>query len=259
MTGARHQVGCANIHILYSAAQRNAEGKQKMARPTRRDAVAVKRGATSLSSQIHTDLLARIQNGEIGPEDRLVDIGIAQEMGVSRMPVREALLRLANDGYVTSTTRGFMLSRLEHEDITDIFEVRRLIEPRAAANAARDLTAADHAVLTAALEDARAAIAARDITRLAQANVVFRHTWLGAVRNTRLAETISRFADQVQFIRGVTLDDPHVQQIVLVGLTRLHAAFLARDAMATADAMTDFLVNAQQAYDEGYRRGSAGN
>lgn len=225
-----------------------------MGEPKSRRSAAITRNTESLSSQVHSNLLNRIQRGEVGPDDRLVDIGIAQEMGISRMPVREALLRLANDGYVTSTTRGFMLARLAFSDVTDIFEVRRLLEPRAAANAARDLTDEAHAVLTQAVEDARTAIRSGDVALLTQANVVFRQTWISALANQRLAETISRFADQVQFIRVATLDDPDVQKIVLSGLIRLHAAFLARDATAASDAMSDFLSSAQQAYVEGFRR-----
>ena len=210
----------------------------------------------SLSSRIHEDLLTRIQHGEIGPGDRLVDTGIAQQLGVSRMPVREALLRLANDGYLISTSRGFILSPLAHQDILDIFEVRRLLEPRAAAHAARALTAADHASLTAALAEARAAVAAADVPRLVQANMGFRNCWLGALENRRLAETILRFADQVQFVRIATLDDAGVHRIVLTGLERLHAAYLARDALAAADATLDFLTRAQQAYTDGLARDS---
>lgn len=205
----------------------------------------------SLSRRIHKDLLTRIQRGQIGPADRLVDTGIARSLGVSRMPVREALLRLANDGYITSTTRGFILKPLSHRDIMDIFEVRRLLEPRAAAHAARVLTGADHATLTGALEEARAATATGDVPRLVQANIGFRDCWVGALDNRRLAATIERFADQVQFIRTATLDRPRVHRVVLTGLERLHGAYLARDALAASDAMLDFLTSAQQAYGDG--------
>lgn len=205
----------------------------------------------SLSSQIHDDLLSRIQHGEIGPADRLVDTGIAQELGVSRMPVREALLRLANDGYVVSTSRGFILSPLTHRDVLEIFELRRLLEPRAAAHAARSLTEADHGALTSALAEASAAVANGNVARLVQANVSFRGIWIAALENRRLAEIIGRFADQVQFVRLATLDDARIHRIVLGGLERLHTAYLARDAIAASDATLDFLTAAQQAYGDG--------
>jgi hypothetical protein len=58
--------------------------------------------------------------------------------GTSRMPAREALLRLTNERYLVGTTRGFVTPRLSLEDIRDIFAVRLLLEPRAAANAAEE-------------------------------------------------------------------------------------------------------------------------
>lgn len=207
-----------------------------------------KKANESLSSQIHSELLQKIQRGDIGPADRLVDIGIAKEMGVSRMPVREALLRLANDGYVVGTTRGFVLPTLDRQDIADIFEIRRLIEPRAAANAARDMSEADHERLRQAVVDAERAVATGDADGLALANVQFRQTWIGALANRRLAETLSRFSDQVQVVRAGTLSHPDTQQVVIQGLYRLRDAYLARDAMAAGDAMSDFLASAQSAF-----------
>ena len=81
----------------------------------------------SLSERIYGDLRGRLQRCEIGPEDRLVDTEIAIAYGTSRMPVREALLRLANEGYLVGTTRGFTVPRLSLDDIREIFEVRRLL------------------------------------------------------------------------------------------------------------------------------------
>ncbi len=158
------------------------------------------------------------------------------------MPAREALLRLANEGYLVGTSRGFVTPRLSLEDIREIFEVRRLLEPRAAANAARDLTPADEAKLTAAITDARAAARADDIERLILANIAFRAAWLGAVRNRRLAETIARFVDHVQTVRLGTLADPQTRNVVSEGLEGLYRAFRARDAAAAHDHMAGFMA-----------------
>lgn len=218
-----------------------------------------KKTSENLSSQIHSELLQKIQRGDIGPADRLVDIGIAKELGVSRMPVREALLRLANDGYVVGTTRGFVLPTLARQDIADIFEIRRLIEPRAVGNAARDMTEADQEKLCRAVADAERAVAAGDIDALALANVEFRQTWIGALANRRLAETLSRFSDQVQVVRAGTLIHPETQQVVIQGLRRLRDAYLVRDSMAAADAMSDFLASAQSAFFADLDRQHTGN
>jgi DNA-binding GntR family transcriptional regulator len=206
---------------------------------------AARRG-DSLRNQIYLDLRNRIQTGLIGPDDRLVDTEVAAEQGVSRMPVREALLQLANEGYLSGTTRGFVLPRLEPQDVADIFEIRRLLEPRAAANAARDMTPAAIALLQDALGEAEAAVKTDDARRLALANAAFRHTWIAALTNVRLAETLGRFADQVQVVRSRTLHDHESQRVVLRGLARLADAFARRDPLAAYDRMTAFIADAEE-------------
>lgn len=202
----------------------------------------------SLRHQIYNDLRDKLRRGTIGPTDRLIDVNIAKSLGVSRMPVREALLQLISEGHLVGTTRGFVLPELTPQDIGDIFEVRKLLEPRAAANAARDLDRDGVAMLREALEHARRAVAQADAGELAAANVAFRKTWLEALRNRRLAETISRFADQAQVVRLETLMDPATQIIVREGMTGLHDAFSRGDTIAAQDRMTAFIAEAEKSY-----------
>jgi DNA-binding GntR family transcriptional regulator len=211
----------------------------------------------SLRQQIYLDLRGRLQRGEIGPDQRLIDVSLAEALGVSRMPVREALLQLMNEGYLVGTTRGFMLPRLTLDDIADIFEVRRLLEPRAAANAARDLDGEGHARLKAALARAEEARDRQDPVELALANIAFRDTWTGAVRNQRLAATISRFADHVQVVRFGTLHDPSIQSVVVDGMADLYDAFIRRDALAAQDRMTAFIAEAEKSFFQVHRERSA--
>src|SRR5262245_23642466 len=85
--------------------------------------------AMSLREQIYENLCERIHTGKLTFEDRLVDVDIANEFGVSRMPVREALMQLVHDGMIESTSRGFVLRRYSDAEIEEIFEIRRLLEP----------------------------------------------------------------------------------------------------------------------------------
>lgn len=202
----------------------------------------------SLRERIYLDLRRRLQRSEIGPDDRLVDTEIAAAYGASRMPAREALMRLVHEGYLKGSTRGFVVPALSLSDVLEIFEIRRLLEPRAAALAARDLTEPAAAALSAALAEARAAESGGDVEALILANIAFRSAWLGAVRNARLAATIARFADQVQAVRLATLRDAATRRVVVAGLARLHEAFLRRDAVTAADRMAEFVAQAEAAF-----------
>jgi len=202
----------------------------------------------SLRSQIYYGLRDRIHRGGVGRDERLVDTDIAAALGVSRMPVREALLRLTHEGYLVGTTRGFMLPRLTEDDIANIFEVRRILEPRAAAHAARDLDEAGIAALRRAAQDAAEAAATGDADLLYRANADFRAVWLAAVANDRLASAIARFADHVQVVRLKTLGDPPTQRLVADNLALLCEAFARHDSVAAADRMTRFIELAETAF-----------
>jgi DNA-binding GntR family transcriptional regulator len=215
---------------------RNPPDEQRLSRPD------------SLRERIAADLRQRLQSGQIGPADRLVDVDIAARYGTSRMPAREALMQLVSEGYLVGTTRGFAVPPLSLDDIRDIFEVRRLLEPRAAANAARDLDEAGAEALAAALALARRAAANDDAEAMIAANMAFRASWLGAVRNRRLAATIARFVDHVQTVRLKTMQRRATRQVIVEGLEGLYDAFVRHDSVAASDRMTAFMAAAEAAF-----------
>ncbi|MCX7140239.1 MAG: GntR family transcriptional regulator [Proteobacteria bacterium] len=207
----------------------------------------------NLSERIYNDLRERLQRGSMLPEERLVDKDLAAAYGASRMPAREALarealLRLVNDGYLIGTSRGFAIPTLSLEKISDLFEVRRLLEPQAAANAARHMNAATVAELTAAMHQARAAVADNDAHLMILANMAFRNAWLSRVANRSLADTIARFVDHVQTIRLSTLRDPAARRVVVEGLEGIFAALVKGDATQTKVRMAAFLAAAERVF-----------
>jgi DNA-binding GntR family transcriptional regulator len=203
------------------------------------------KGRPSHSDRIHAEYLARIQRGEIGHDDRLVDTAIAADMGVSRMPVRDALMRLTHEGYLVATTRGFMLPSLTRADVLEVFEIRRLLEPRAAAWAAQTLTSKALAEMTAAVSDAESTLESGDITLFYKASEAFRNAWLSAVPNRELQQTIRRYLSQVQAVRMTTMRDRASHEIIVAGQKALLAAFCARDGVAAADQMLRFVIAAE--------------
>lgn len=205
-----------------------------------------------MSRQSHRDriydlLIQQIRSGAVGWDDRLVDVALAAELGVSRMPARDALLRLVAEGYLVSTTRGFMLPRLTADEVLEVFVLRRLLEPRAAAMAAQ---AMDPEVL-ARMEGAVAragALPAGDTATLFALSEVFRNAWLSLVPNRPLLQTIRRYFVQVQNVRLVTMRDPATIPVILAGQRDLLAAYRARDPVAAADRMLRFVVEGEQAF-----------
>ena len=205
--------------------------------------------------RIHGLLLQRIQTGGVGWQDRLVDTALAAELGVSRMPVRDALMRLSAEGYLVPTTRGFTLPNLSDGDVLDVFELRRLLEPRAAAMAAQAMESGRLALLTDAVAQARGTLESGDVALFYHASERFRSGWLDAVPNRTLVETIQRYLAQVQTVRLTTMRDPVSHAVIVDGQRDLLSAFAARDAVAASDRMLRFVIEGEQAF----RRARQGN
>lgn len=203
---------------------------------------------TSHRQRIHDTIRIRILNGEIGPEDRLVDTVIAAEMGVSRMPVREALMQLVSEGYLEGTTRGFALPSLSHERVLDTFLLRRLLEPHAAASAAQARTEADLAQMGAAVEESAQTLSSGAFEPFFRASEVFRNTWLAAVPNRELCAAIQRLSGQVQTVRLATMRDPEAHRTIIAGQRDLLEAFVRRDALAAEERTLRYVMDGEASY-----------
>lgn len=203
-------------------------------------------GPTTLSASAYEYLLVRLRGGSVGLGERLVEADIATQLGVSRVPVRQALLQLVAEGYLVSTPRGYKVPSFSPEDVEDVFELRLLIEPRAAALAARDITQSQIEMVDLAIAEAKAADRANDAPGVFNAGRQFRDAWLSAVRNSRLASSITRYADQVAFVRRMTLSEPQRRQTVIAGYEALRLAFTRRDSVAAHDCMLQLVLAARR-------------
>lgn len=204
--------------------------------------------SVSLREQIYEHLRERIRTGQLTFEDRLVDVDIASQFGVSRMPVREALMQLVHDGAIESTSRGFVLRRYSDQEIADIFEIRRLLEPAAAEIAARKMTESALEIMESAIQAGITASIADDFADFVVANAAFREAWIAQVPNKQLIAALSRYFDHVQIIRLVTLSQRPVRDSVLGRLRKIHDAFRAGDAERAAALFRDHVDEAEQAY-----------
>lgn len=204
--------------------------------------------AMSLREQVYENLRERIQTGQLTFEDRLVDVDIANQFGVSRMPVREALMQLVHDGMIESTSRGFVLRRYSDEEIEEIFEIRRLLEPAAAAIAASKMTEDAISVMDEAIEAGIKASDAEDFTGFVLANAAFRRAWMGQIPNTQLVAALARYIDHVQIIRLVTLSQRAVREDVLSRLRSIRDAFEAGNEESLAALFKEHVDAAVLAY-----------
>lgn len=117
------------------------------------------------------ELRDAIVRGDLAPGAPIRQSAAAEQLGLSIIPVREALKTLAGEGMVTyAPQRGYTVTELGPNSVDGIFRVRELLEGEAERNAAAHLRPEDIAAMRAALTDQRAAVGAADVQRVISAN-----------------------------------------------------------------------------------------
>ncbi|MGX7679114.1 GntR family transcriptional regulator [Jatrophihabitans sp. DSM 45814] len=147
-------------------------------------------GAThpSLRDVVATELRRLILAGELAPGTRLIEDRLAEQLGVSRNPVREAIRVLGAEGFVEVTARrGAFVATMSDKQAIDLFEVRLALEPLAARLAAHAAQPQDIDELAEILERARLATDDTNLDALSDLNTEFHSKVFGIGGNDYLA------------------------------------------------------------------------
>ncbi len=141
----------------------------------------------SLSESVYAAVHHRIVTGTYRPNQRLVETEIAAELGASRTPVREALVRLINDGLAVRSRHGLMVREFTLPEVREIYEVRAALEGYAARLAADRRTPEALATLGETLQHhARTSREALDRAEVVESNADFHDAVLAAGGNARM-------------------------------------------------------------------------
>ncbi len=165
--------------------------------------------------------------------------------GLSRTPAREALALLTRDGILVHEGRSFTVPVYGAEQIAEVFEVRRRMEPYAVRVACERATAEELKSLRIAAEAALKTGASAQ--KYVEANFSLRQTLFSLTRNRRLQEVIHLYEDLVHFVRLKTLDQEANRELSVKGWRKLVSAVLARKADVAEEAMERLLTIAEQA------------
>lgn len=199
-----------------------------------------------LADRVYHQLRDNIGSHHIRPGERLQEVSLAAQLGVSRTPVREALARLESEGMIVVEGRGFVVPELTDADIEEIYQLRFLLEPAAARSAVAEVTSAtDLANMASAVEDAVAAEKNDDFRAFLEANSRFHYAWRALVPNRRMSKLLDQYVGHVRFLRVLTLGDPAARKAALTGMKNIQAAFRKHDPDAAAVAMHKHLEAAK--------------
>ncbi|MEA4902929.1 GntR family transcriptional regulator [Desulfitobacterium sp.] len=156
---------------------------------------------------VFESLREAIINGVLEPGERLMEIQLADEMGVSRTPVREAIRKLELEGFVVMIPRkGAYVAGVSDKDVTDVFEIRSALEGLAAGLAAERITDEE-------IEQMERMILYRsgeavDIEKIVEADTDFHALVYQASRNDRLIANLANLREQIQRFRATSLSYP---------------------------------------------------
>ena len=143
-----------------------------------------------------------ILSRQLRPGERLVQSELAQQLGVSRTPIREALHHLASDGLVTfSPNKGATVAKFLLSDLEEIYSVRIALEGYAAYLAAQHITDGDLDRLDQLLEEMERAFQDGDRARLLEVNRKFDTGIYAASRQPRLCELIVKHIELADLYR----------------------------------------------------------
>jgi DNA-binding GntR family transcriptional regulator len=167
---------------------------------------------SDLVGQVGRRLTDAIVTGRLRPGDKLVEVAIARELGISRAPIREAARLLERQGLLVSQPRrGFFVRRLDVADIDEIYDLRICVERHAGVLAARNLTPAGRSALRKQFAVLQATAESGDPARQVEEDYAFHRLICEIAGSRRLLRVFDDLASELRMVIaliGRLYDDP---------------------------------------------------
>ncbi len=191
----------------------------------------------------HT-LRQAILRGELKPGERLMEIQLANKLGVSRTPIREAIRKLELEGLVLMIPRrGAVVAEITEKSLRDVLEVRGALEELAVELACDRITEEQIGELRAAAEAFADILKSDDVTALAEADVKFHDVIYFATENQRLIQLLYNLREQMYRYRVEYLKREEVHAVLLAEHDYIIECIERRDTIAAKKAISTHIDN----------------
>ncbi len=213
-----------------------------MAKPALR-----KRTQVSLNQKAYAEIRRRILNGELIAESALSEYQLAEELQLSRTPVREAVKRLEREGLVQAIpNRGTFVAKLTAEDISEIYQVREQLEGFAARLAAE--TMPDEVIERLEKEIGTLNMLASEghLAEIVNSDVRLHQQIIAATQNSRLIALLGTLDDQMYRVRALFPQSPQWLKDTLVEHAKIVEAIKAHNGPGAEKAMKAHLRSARE-------------
>ena len=202
----------------------------------------------SLGQHVFENLKKAIIKGDILPGSRLIESRLAETLGISRTPVREAIHKLEREGYLRKLPRGgFSLLGLSRDEVEETFGIRGVLESYAARLAAEKHQPSDLEPLEQKIKIYQKHLDSKDLDALTDINTEFHDLLYALSKNPKLIKMINNLQDQIYRFRQLILKDEKMARMSNDDHKDMLARIRQRDAEGVEQLVREHLKRGQNA------------
>ena len=197
-----------------------------------------------LRDVVFNTLRQAILKGELAPGERLMEIQLAEKLGVSRTPIREAIRKLELEGLVLMIPRkGAEVAKISEKSLRDVLEVRRSLEELAIELACQRMTEEELAQLEQAQAAFSSAISRGVAMPIAETGEHYHDIIYQGTYNDKLVQMLNNLREQMYRYRLEYIKDEDKRQVLLVEHEHILAALKGRNIAEAKTAMREHIDN----------------
>lgn len=201
-----------------------------------------------LRDVVFNTLRQEILTGKLKPGERLMEIHLANKLGVSRTPIREAIRRLELEGLVIMIPRrGAEVAQITWKNLKDVLEVRRALDVLAIELACERMCQEEANALSAACQNFEAAVRTNDIRKIAEADVAFHDTIVASTKNARLVQLVNNLSEQMYRYRFEYLKDIGTHDMLVQEHKAMCQSIFRQDQKSAAAVVKKHIDNQEEA------------
>lgn len=201
-----------------------------------------------LRDVVFNTLRQAILTGELKPGERLMEIHLADRLGVSRTPIREAIRKLELEGLVTMIPRrGAEVAQITEKGMIDVLEIRRALDALCVELACDRITDEEMERLKGACDDFDSAVKTGDVKKIAQADVALHDILVQATGNQRLIQMVNNLSEQMYRYRFEYIKDFHQHERLVEEHRIIYESILNKDKETATQAAKMHIDNQEKA------------
>lgn len=190
-----------------------------------------------LRDVVFNTLRRAILTGELKPGERLMEIHLANKLGVSRTPIREAIRKLELEGLVIMIPRrGAEVAQITEKSLKDVLEVRRALDALCVELACDRISEEEKAQLRQACDTFERATRTKNVTAIAEADVALHDIIVQATGNQRLIQLINNLSEQMYRYRFEYIKDESRHDNLVEEHRMIYESILGNDKERAAQA-----------------------